>query len=157
MNGEDDPDNLIDLIDRLADPPAPEPVAMTPQTAGWLVLAVLLALALAWLAWRMWRRWQANAYRRAALVELASAGDDPAAIADILRRTALAAWPRGRVASLAGPDWLLFLDETGGGGSFSNGPGQVLARAPYSATAPAPDLKDLAARWIRRHQVEPVR
>jgi hypothetical protein len=147
--------NLVDLLDRLAEPLEPAPVSMAPQTAGWTVLTVVLALVLAWLAWRWVQRWRANAYRRAALAELDAAGDDPAAVADILRRTALVAWPRDRVASLSGADWLRFLDATGGGG-FLDGPGAALASAPYrsDAAAPAPGLGALAARWVRRHRVE---
>jgi hypothetical protein len=147
--------NLIDLLDQLVEPPAPPPVAMTPQTAGWAVLAVLLVLFLAWLGWRFWRRWRANAYRRAALAELDAAGDDPAAIAAILRRTALAAWPRERVAGLTGPDWLRFLDATGGGDGFETGAGQALTFATYSvAPGPTPGLAELAGHWIRRHRVK---
>lgn len=151
-------ESLTGLIGRLVEPPQPPPVAMTPQTAGWAVLAGLLIGALAWAGWRAWRRWRANAYRRAALAELRAAGDDPAAIAAILRRAALAAWPRPQVASLTGADWLHFLDATGGGGSFHDGPGRVLARAPYCAgTPPSPGLAELAALWIRRHRVEAAR
>ena len=148
--------NLVTLIDRLAEPPEPAPVSMMPQTAGWTVLAVLLVLALAWLVRYAVTRWRANAYRRAALAELEAAGDDPAAIAVILRRTALAAWPRERVASLHGRDWLRFLDVTGGGGGFAEGSGAVLAGAPYraDAAAPAPGLRELAAHWVRCHRVE---
>ncbi len=146
--------NLVDLVDRLVEPAEPAAVAMTPQTPGWTLLALLLALFLGWIAWRTVRRWQANAYRRAALSELQRAGDDPAAIAEILRRAALAAWPRERVASLSGRDWLAFLDATGGGG-FREGPGRALARAPYRGDpGPVPGLRDLAARWIRRHRTE---
>ncbi len=157
MSGEAKPEeavNLIDLLDRLAEPPTPPPVSLAPQTAGWIVLAVLLVLAIAWFAWRALRRWRANAYRRAALGELAAAGDDPAAIAAILRRTALAAWPREQVAALTGQDWLRFLDRTGGGG-FAEGPGSLLLTAPYRAhQVPSdPGLKDLAVRWVRRHRV----
>lgn len=145
--------NLVDLIDRLAEPGEPAPVSMAPATAGWTVLALMLALAILWLLWRGVRQWRANAYRRAALAELASAGDDPAAVAAILRRTALAAWPRTRVASLRGGEWLRFLDSTGGDG-FTDGPGAVLARAPYRTAGPTPGLGALAARWVRRHRVE---
>jgi hypothetical protein len=155
MNEDDAPapTTLIDLLNQLVEPPEPPPVAMTPQTWGWAVLAALLALTLAWLGWRAWRRWRGNAYRRAALAELAAAGDDPARIAEILRRTALAAWPRERVASLTGRDWLAFLDATGGG--FAEGPGAALAVAPYRREgAPVPGLGQVAARWVRRHRVE---
>ena len=156
MNGEDAaPVTLVDLIDKLAEPDAPASVPMTPETAGWVVLAAALVLALVWLAWRGIRRWRANAYRRAALAELAGAGDDPAAIAPILRRTALAAWPRDEIADLAGGDWLAFLDRTGGRSGFTDGPGAALATAPFrpEATPSAPGLGDLAARWVRDHRV----
>ncbi|MCB1402572.1 MAG: DUF4381 family protein, partial [Rhodobacteraceae bacterium] len=72
-DGAPAPTTLIDLLDRLVEPPEPAPMPMTPQTWGWAVLAAALALALAWIAWRAWRRWRANAYRRAALAELAAA------------------------------------------------------------------------------------
>ncbi len=146
--------NLVDLIDRLAEPAEPAPVSMVPATAGWTVLAVLLGLAVLWLVWWGARRWRANAYRRAALAELATAGDDPGTVAAILRRTALAAWPRTRVASLHGDEWLRFLDTTARGEGFVDGPGAVLARAPYRTAGPAPGLGALAARWVRRHRVE---
>jgi hypothetical protein len=149
--------SLVGLIDRLAEPAAPAPIPLTPETAGWTVLALLLALALAWLAWRGWRHWRANAYRRAALAALDAAGDDPAAIAQILRRTALAAWPRREVAHLTGTAWLAFLDATAGDGAFTGGPGRALLEAPYrpDAAVPVPGLRELAARWIRRHRVTP--
>jgi hypothetical protein len=148
------PTTLIDLLNELVEPPEPAPVAMTPQTWGWAVLAALLALAVAWLGWRAWRHWRANAYRRAALAELAAAGDDPATIAEILRRTALAAWPRERVASLTGHDWLAFLDATGGSG-FTDGLGAALAVAPYrDGRATVAGLGEIAASWVRRHRVE---
>lgn len=154
-DGSPAPATLIDLLNELVEPPEPEPIAMTPQTWGWAVLAALMALAVAWVAWRAWRHWRANAYRRAALAELALAGDDPAAVAAILRRTALAAWPRERVASLCGRAWLDFLDATGDGG-FAEGPGAELAAAPYRAgDRPVPGLGKIASDWVRRHRVAP--
>lgn len=146
--------DLVTLIDRLAEPPEPAPISMLPQTPGWLVFGGLCLLALAWLGWRWRAHRRANAYRRAALAELQGAGDDPTAIAEVLRRTALAAWPRERVAGLHGAAWLEFLDRSGAGG-FTDGPGRVIARAPYQGAAePAPGLNELAARWIRDHRVE---
>ncbi len=152
MNGEGTPTTLIDLIDSLAEPAMPDPIPMTPQTAGWAVLAVLVALLLVWFIVRAVQRWRANAYRRAALAALGEAGDDAAAVSAVLRRTALAAYGRARVASLAGGDWLGFLDRTGGDGAFADGPGAALASAPYRAdAAPVPGLGALAAHWVRRH------
>ncbi len=156
MNGEDNQttDTLIDLLNQLAEPEQPAPVSMVPQTAGWLVLAILILVLVTYLIFRFWRRWRAAAYRRAAVDELAQAGDDPAAVADVLRRTALAAWPRSKVAGLTGGDWLAFLDATGDGG-FSDGPGRSIVHAPYGLGArPVPGLGEAAKRWVRRHKVE---
>lgn len=147
-----DNDSLIGLIEQLVEPAAPPPIPMVPQTWGWAVLAVLLLAALAYGIWRWSSHRRANAYRRAALHMLDSAGDDPARIAAILRRAALVAYPRRAVASLNGADWLAFLDAQIGGDAFSAGPGRSLAAAPYRPTDPDPRLRPLAADWIRRHQ-----
>ncbi|WP_108663625.1 DUF4381 domain-containing protein [Acuticoccus kandeliae] len=154
MNGDvPHVDNLVDYINRLAEPPVPAPVPLTPETGGWVVLAILLALALLALVWWVVRRRRANAYRRAALIALAAAGDDPAEIAAILRRTALAAWPRTRVASLTGEAWLGFLDASGGDGAFKAGPGRAIVEAPFRAdAAPAPGLAEAAEQWVRHHR-----
>lgn len=156
MNEEETPEptTLIGLLDQLAEPPEPPPVPMVPQTFGWVVLAVLALMLLAWFGWHMWRRWKSDAYRRAALAELSGVGDDPLPIANILRRTALAVWPRERVAGLTGPDWLAFLDTSGGGESFTSGPGRALADAQYrTGHTPVPGLGEAAKRWVRKHQV----
>ena len=145
-----EPTTLLDLLDALRQPEPPAPVAMTPQTPGWIVLGAVLLLLLAWgaLIWR--RRRRANAWRREALAALAEAGDDPAAVAPILRRAALALHPRAEVAGLTGERWLRFLDRAGGPG-FAEGPGRALAAGPYDGRgAPAPGLSALAARWVRR-------
>lgn len=143
---------LIDLLDQLAEPAEPAPVSMMPETIGWAVLAALLVALVGWLVVRTVRRRRANAYRREALALLAGAGDDARAIAPILRRTALAAYPRERVASLSGAAWLAFLDRTGGGPGFRSGPGEALVSAPYrDAERETPGLGALAARWVRRH------
>ena len=96
MNEDGAPTNLVDLIGRLVEPPEPAPVSLVPQTAGWWVLGALLLSALGYGLWRFMLHWRADAYRRAALSELALAPDDPAAIASILRRAALAAYPGTR-------------------------------------------------------------
>lgn len=157
MNDEDQatpPPNLVDLIEQLQQPPEPPPVSMMPQTWGWAGLAMLLAIFLVWLVWRLWRHRQSNAYRRAALAELDRAGDDPAAIARLLRRTALAVWPRESVASLTGEAWLDFLSRTGGD-AFAGEAGQILLRAPWRREARrSPELRHAAAHWIRHHRAE---
>jgi hypothetical protein len=153
-----------DPLAGLRDWHVPDPVDWWPPAPGWWLLAglVLGALALAIGAWLARRRRTAAA--RAALAQLAglraelSSGGDrrrfAASVSALLRRLALARYPRERVASLNGAQWLGFLDATGGGGGFCAGAGRVLAEAPYRAPGDssgldAAGLADLAARWIR--------
>ncbi|MFV0301459.1 MAG: DUF4381 domain-containing protein [Paracoccus sp. (in: a-proteobacteria)] len=147
-------DSLIGLIEQLTEPTVPAPIPMVPQTWGWAVLGLMLLAALGFGLWRWSRHRRANAYRRAALHLLDGAGGDPVRIAEILRRAALTAYPRGKVASLIGDEWLAFLDREAGGKGFSQGPGRIVATAPYRPADPNPALTRLAADWIRRHRGE---
>lgn len=154
MSDETQPVTLVDLLDQLIQPDEPAAISMIPQTAGWIVLAVIAVAALGWGIWGWLRHHRANAYRRAALAELKQVGDDPVAIAAILRRTALAAYPRTSVASLSGAAWLAFLDATGGGDTFRSGAGQPLAQAPYHPVGPSSALSQAAVQWVRRHDTD---
>lgn len=144
--------NLVELLARLEPVPEPPPIPLWPQTAGWIWLGLALTAAAAGLLYRWIAARRADAYRRAALRDVAAAGDDPAVLAEVLRRTALAAFPRGQVAALYGEAWLAFLDETAGGTAFRQGPGRAFATAPYRTTTAQPELAALAADWIRRHR-----
>lgn len=143
---------LVELLDMLEPIPEPEPISMFPATAGWIWLGLALAGLLIWSGMRVRRHWRANAYRRAALTELAAAGDDPAIIAVILRRAALAAYPRADVAHLTGSDWLAFLDEQCPGVAFASATGESLTRAPFRSEPPNPDATRIAANWLRHHR-----
>ncbi len=149
---ETDGRNLVELLDMLRPIPEPEPISMLPATQGWVWLGLVVLLTLAALGRWGWRRWRANAYRRAALAELEAAGDDPAATAGILRRAALVAFPRRKVAGLLGPDWLEFLDRTCPGAGFSGAAGEALLRAPYREQAPNPELTRSARHWLKSHR-----
>lgn len=158
-------ESLVGLLNQLVEVDAPVPVSMMPQTPGWMVLAVVIAVALIWGARRvlLWRR--ATAYRRAALRELALVGDRSVDVARILKRVALVAYPRNRVAALSGDIWLRFLDKTGGDGledgGFENGVGAVLGTAAYVQTAKSGSVSEyaansdglnaLACQWVRQH------
>ena len=155
MTSEFESLNLVELIDLLEPVPAPPSVPLTPQTPGWIILGVVLAVAIYYgLRWGLRKYWQ-NAYRRAALKELEASEADPAVIANILRRTALAAYPRQTVASLNGSHWLEFLDRTYPGSGFASGAGRVLQYAPYRDCGSDAALENLARDWIKRHRQIP--
>ena len=151
-------ESLVDLLDQLQDIAEPPPVSMAPATWAWAVLAALALALLAVAAAAFLRHRRATAYRRAARAELralapALEAGDPAALAAaeaVLRRTALAAFPRAEVAALTGGAWLGFLARTGG---TLGAAGPALAAAPYAPT-PAFDgaaVLRAAERWIDRH------
>lgn len=155
-----DPASLDNLRDIVLPPPAP----WLPPAVGWRIIAAALAAAAVIALWRAVRRWRANAYRREALRRLGAvdaSGESPAsAAADllaILKRAALAAYPRAAVANLTGPQWAGFLDDTGGTKDFTAGPARDLWPLAYGAPAGGADLGgafDAARRWLRRHRVE---
>ena len=155
---------LVDPVAGLVDIPLPPAVSLWPQT--WtlrIAIALLIACAAIGL-WRFIHRWRASRYRREALAELdrigcdKGAGEDReqlAALSLLVRRTALAAFPREAVAPLAGGAWLAFLDRSYGGQGFSQGAGRLLASAPYRCEPPdgseLRSLAELVRQWIRVH------
>ncbi len=145
-----DNDSLVGLLNQLAEVPDPAPVSMVPQTAGWLVLAGIVLAVAAWRGWRVWQHYRANAYRRAALEALERAADDPVAVSGILKRAAMVAYGRRRVAGLSGQAWVTFLSETGAG-EFGE---TALASAAYQRGSAAADPQLLAAAraWVTSHK-----
>lgn len=142
---------LLDMLAPVAEPPA---VSMMPQTVGWAVIASVVILLGAWAVRRIIKQRTANTYRRIALRHLENMQDDPAQIAVLLRRTALAAYPRNRVAGLSGDDWLTFLDRTSENSGFLSDTGKILISAPYRSSKPSKDATNLARVWIKKHQSE---
>ncbi|BCU07503.1 DUF4381 domain-containing protein [Allochromatium tepidum] len=140
----------------------PDPVSWWPPAPGWWLVAAVVLIALA-LVVRLWlRRRGRTSLQRAARRELEQMGRELAAGGDrrrylaelsrLLRRLALARYPRAQVAGLTGDDWLAFLDATGGAGEFSDGVGRVLVESAYR---PADQmdfnlerLTALIGRWI---------
>ncbi len=138
----------------------PEPPPWWPPAPGWWIMAGLGVGALLLGVW-LWPRRGIRQVQRAARQELArldqafaASGDRRryvAALAQLVRRLALACYPRTTVAGLIGEDWLGFLDQTGGGGAFSRGVGRALVDAAYRPVAEDLDLQalhDLIAQWI---------
>lgn len=152
--------NLPDLLALMHELVRPEPVSWLPQTAGWWVLFAWLLAALAVVLGRARRRRLANRYRREAEAELrriaASADGNPgaaaAAIAGLLKRTALAAYPRPQVASLYGAAWARFLCESSRQDPEVAAAAQQLAAAAYRQDIDGRELIRPARRWIEAHR-----
>jgi hypothetical protein len=151
--------NLVDLLRLLHEIVIPEAPSLMPHTPGWWVVAAwLVAVVLIGLSqWLAYRR--RNRYRREAAAELetiaASAAAQPAAsaaaIAGLLKRTALAAYPRERIASLHGNDWARFLCESAHDDPIVSASADRIAAAAYRRDADGGGLIDAARRWIRVH------
>ena len=143
-------------LDKLHDFYRPPPPAWTPQTSGWYVVFAIAGIVVLSLAVRGIRHWFANAYRREALHELetAQAGEFSA----LLKRTALAAWPREKVASLSGDAWIEFLNRTTQRELFNGAPADRIEEIALQQEAVSGDdqqaLRRIAANWIRRHRVQ---
>ncbi|SAL42061.1 hypothetical protein AWB71_02178 [Caballeronia peredens] len=170
MNASLVPADTPAALQSLHELPLPAPVSYAPQTIGWIFVALLfVAIALA-CAWHAWRRYDKSRYRREALAELArieaQLNDDAtraaalAQIAPLVKRAALAAAPRERVAALSGAAWLAYLRRTQG--AFDDESGALLYEASYApgehlarvTRQQAEHLARAAREWIERHHVE---
>ncbi len=161
-----DPARLSNLRDIVEPPPIP----WWPPAPGWyVVLAVLIGGAC--VGTYLWvRRWKANWYRRAALAKLQQLASDPTMrqtprrmlceVQELLKRTALVAFPREQVAPLTDNRWLEFLDRTSGMQEFTGGSGRRLIEAVYAPNsadrltiADTDSVLQLSRSWIERHRI----
>ncbi len=146
----------------LRDIHAPGLPGIWPPAPGWWVAAALLLTAVTAAAHTGWRLYRLGRRRQRILAELdglRATGDGPAQIAGVsalLKRAALARFPRQDVAALTGDAWLGFLDRTGGEGRFHTPAGRLLADAPYATPREVSGdereaLFGLARDWLRRN------
>lgn len=143
-------------LDSLHDFYQPPPPSWMPQTIGWYVVFALAAVAVIWMAVHFIRKWFANRYRREALRELPLL--QPEQISALLKRTALAAWPREKVASLSGDAWLGFLNTSAGEDLFRGAPAsrieEIALQSSNLSSEEEQTVRHVAAIWIRRHRVQ---
>ena len=157
-------ENLHDIV-------APAPPPWLPPAPGWYALGLTLLLLLCWRGVSGYRRWQRNHYRRQALAELdrleqaLGRDDTPEQLLPqlpvLIKRAALAAYGRERVASLYGKAWLSFLDRAVSEALFDNASGQLLLRCAYARPAELAQLDQGAVQtlfgvarvWLARHRL----
>lgn len=139
-------------LENLRDIAVPPPVPWWPPAPGWWGVMSVLMIGAAVIAVRVWRLWCANAYRRAALRELALA-TTATEIAEILKRTALVAYPRSDIAALSGAMWCQWLEETGGG-RMPDAVVEALTQGVFGKVKSinVGDVRVFAAGWIKRHE-----
>jgi hypothetical protein len=148
-------------LDRLHDIVVSPPVPWLPPAPVWYVVGAFSMLSLAVAAWRVTAYWLRNRYRRAALVELDAIEkrgprtQRTAALAELVKRVALAAYSRERVASVSGSEWLAFLDASGQTDQFVRGDGRILTTCydPQPGEA-GPGLFAAVRHWIRHHRAD---
>ena len=151
--------NLPQLLDLMHELVRPEPVSWMPQTPGWWIVITWLIAVIMILAWHRYQAWRRNRYRREALAMLRSIETNPiderqiaGQIAILLKRTALAAYPREQVAQLYGSEWAEFLCDTASNDQIIEQTAEQLATAAYRAESDGRALIAPARRWIKMHR-----
>lgn len=134
--------SLQDLSDIIV----PDPVPFWPLGQGSYLLLVAILITAAILAYLYRERYRENQYRRDGLT-LLSGAVTVYDVSVILKRVALAAFPRREVAPLYGDEWVSFLQKTCPGCSNI----EEVGASPETAAGKV--LKDGASMWIRNHTV----
>ena len=134
----------------------PPEIGWWPPAPGWWLLALMLMAFVAWVM-IVWRR---GAARREALRIIRSverselAGSALAQQVNLLlRRYAMACYPRQKAEALAGDAWLEFLHRHGAGRDFTSTAAQALTGAAFALNADVDRgaLVDLARHWIKKN------
>ena len=156
-------------LDRLQDIVRLEPVSWWPPAQVWLFVIAIGAIWTLYAILLATYRWLQNAYRRQAerellAIDLSADGHDLQSltlqVARTLKRVALVAYPREKVASLSGDAWLRFLNDTCEGVDFLRDPVALLGNATHdSRMQPVNDEEFLeilmsARIWIASHRAE---
>ncbi|NCF72870.1 MAG: DUF4381 family protein [Gammaproteobacteria bacterium] len=152
--------NLPQLLDLMHGLVMPDAVTGLPITSGWWIVLAWLLAVLTIVVWYGLLRRRRNRYRRAALAALKSIDSEPELgpfemaqrIALLLKRTALAAYPRSQVASLSGSEWAEFLIASTNEDRQIAQAAERLAGAAYRPDADGRLLSAPARRWIRKHR-----
>ncbi len=162
-----DPANLQNLNDIIL----PAPVSWWPLAIGWYFAAALLLVAVVWFVHRSLQKWEENRYRRGALEELrtlteevlstSGCDDSLVQLPILLKRTALAAYPRHRIAALSGKEWHTFLNSKTRTPLFTDAVARTLDIVSYATTNlstvdahAVTTLLNASQHWIKHHQPE---
>lgn len=150
----------LDLLKQLRDIHYPQPIPLWPPAPGWYVVFAALILGMIFLSFYIYRYWVKHRLKRLVLQRLQELElqenvhvNVSAELSVLLKRAALAKYPRTQVAGLFGEDWLRFLDKTAQTREFTLGTGRLLVVYPYQeqhATIPR-DLFHLIREWVKKN------
>ena len=137
-------------LDRLQDIVEPSAVPWWPPAMGWWILLALLVAALVCWAIKLCQVLKANAYRSRALREIESAVTF-AEMNAILKRTALAVYPRETVARLSGANWFDWLARTASL-EIRSSIREALSDLPTTEQLRI-EARQLAITWVKKHRL----
>lgn len=141
----------------------PEPIGWWPLAHGWFILFGVLLSALFFAGWGIARLYARGRAKRRALLLIAEYEkhyqNDPnsqlttARVSELLKRVALAYYPRVQVAGLQSEQWLTFLNETSTNLDFKQVRVELL-ELPYQPSKQynLTQLFNLARTWIRQRR-----
>lgn len=164
--------NSVDPLAALKDIHLPEAISVWPPALGWWLVCAALLLALVLGLYYGLKSYRKNSYRRAALkalVQLEQGYMQPgysllkdrsleSSLVNLLKRTALSAYPRSDIARLIDKEWLCFMDNKAGMNAFNTELGRRLLDNRF---APQPETLDattasrllqITKEWIKKHQ-----
>ena len=161
---------LDNPLSNLRDIHLPEPVSAWPPAPGWWILTVLLISLTAWLSWKLWKKYQQKHLYRISNLSMNQLQEEFAdhqnshllirQYSSLLRRIALAQFPRQQVASLTGTSWLEFLDRSASTNLFNAELGQLLINSPYQKPdnniSQLDELTEAIQLWIKAATSHPL-
>ncbi len=147
--------NLPDLMEMMHTVVYPDTISMSPETIGWQLLGLWTLACALLITIEQIRRYRANRYRREA-IRLVSGLDvhnqqAAAEVAILVKRTAIAAFPRSKVAALTGHDWQKFLLQSTQN-KLNTTEVQAICSAAYDPKVQVIEVQNAAIRWIRLHR-----
>lgn len=148
-------------------PSVPDSIQWLPLAPGWYLLGLIVVMLAAWKMYEALKKYQANAYRREALSRQQWLNKKLAngelstktylqSLRQLIKATALRAYPRTEVAALSGSDWQVFLNSKIDKACFSDATQKLMDATVYQQQY-EPDqqlLKDFSSsvsRWITQH------
>ena len=158
--------NNQDPLAELRDIHLPDAISWWPPAPGWWILALVIILLVSFAIVRQVRNYLHNRYRTEAVLVLDAAWQQFQRdhntqaylwqLTELLKRTALTAYPDVPVSGLQGQQWLKFLDSTHREASaqFQHGVGTQLLTLPYQQLHGAADvlsLHRLCRQWLQHH------